>query len=150
VVVTAGGIEAIYLAMLGVLEPGDEVLLPDPGWTNFRMMARVVHAVECLYPLRPELGFLPAPEDLERAVGPRTRAVVRQRAGPAGSAGRPHRAPGPGRPDARRLPGAPRPAGGAAGAAGRGLPPARGAFSAWVDVADRAGSARRLAGFALT
>jgi aspartate aminotransferase len=76
VVVTAGGIEAIYLAMLGVLEPGDEVLLPDPGWPNFRMMARVVHAVERLYPLRPELGFLPAPEDLERAVGPRTRAVV--------------------------------------------------------------------------
>jgi aspartate/methionine/tyrosine aminotransferase len=76
VVVTAGGIEAIYLAMLGVLEPGDEVLLPDPGWPNFRMMARLAHAVERLYPLRPELGFLPAAEDLERAVGPRTRAIV--------------------------------------------------------------------------
>jgi aspartate aminotransferase len=76
VVVTAGGIEAIYLAMLGVLEPGDEVLLPDPGWPNFRMMARLVHAVERLYPLRPELGFLPAPEDLERAIGPRTRAIL--------------------------------------------------------------------------
>jgi aspartate/methionine/tyrosine aminotransferase len=76
VVVTAGGIEAIYLAMLGVLEPGDEVLLPDPGWPNFRMMARLAHAVERLYPLRPGLGFLPAAEDLERAVGPRTRAIV--------------------------------------------------------------------------
>ncbi|HWD43014.1 MAG TPA: pyridoxal phosphate-dependent aminotransferase [Actinomycetota bacterium] len=76
VVVTAGGIEAIYLAMLGVLEPGDEVLLPDPGWPNFRMMARLVQAVERLYPLRPELGFLPAAEDLEGAVGPRTRAIV--------------------------------------------------------------------------
>jgi aspartate aminotransferase len=59
VVVTAGGIEAIYLAMLGVLEPGEEVLLPDPGWPNFRMMARLAHAVERLYPLRPELGFPP-------------------------------------------------------------------------------------------
>jgi aspartate aminotransferase len=76
VVVTAGGIEAIYLAMLGVLEPGDEVLLPNPGWPNFRMMARLVHAVERLYPLRAELGFLPSAEDLERAVGPRTRAIV--------------------------------------------------------------------------
>ncbi|HKQ00449.1 MAG TPA: aminotransferase class I/II-fold pyridoxal phosphate-dependent enzyme [Actinomycetes bacterium] len=76
VVVTAGGIEAIHLAMLGVLEPGDEVLLPDPGWPNFRMMAGLVHAVERLYPLRPELGFLPASDDLERLVGPRTRAIV--------------------------------------------------------------------------
>ena len=47
---TAGGIEGIYLAMLGVLETGDEVLLLDPGLPNFRMMARLVHAVERLYP----------------------------------------------------------------------------------------------------
>jgi Aminotransferase class I and II len=45
-------------------------------WPNFRMMARLVHAAERLYPLRPELGFLPAAEDLEPAVGPRTRAIV--------------------------------------------------------------------------
>jgi aspartate aminotransferase len=76
VVVTAGGIEAVYLAMLGVLEPGDEVLLPDPGRPNFRMMARLVHARRAAVPLRPELGFLPAAADLERAIGPRTRAIV--------------------------------------------------------------------------
>jgi aspartate aminotransferase len=76
VVVTAGGIEGIYLALLAVLEPGDEVLLPDPGWPNFRMMARLLHAVERLYPLRPEQGFLPVCDDLERAIGPRARAIV--------------------------------------------------------------------------
>jgi aspartate aminotransferase len=76
VTVTAGGIGAIHAAMLAVLEPGDEILLPDPGWPNFRMIAGLLHAPERLYPLRPEHGFVPDVADLERACGPRTRAVL--------------------------------------------------------------------------
>jgi aspartate aminotransferase len=76
VTVTAGGNAAVHTAMLSVLEPGDEILSPDPAWPNFRMIAGVLHAVERLYPLRAERGFLPEVEDLERARGPRTRAVL--------------------------------------------------------------------------
>ncbi|HEX8857498.1 MAG TPA: aminotransferase class I/II-fold pyridoxal phosphate-dependent enzyme [Actinomycetes bacterium] len=76
VIVTAGGIGAVHTAMAAVLEPGDEILLPDPAWPNFRMIAGVLHARERLYPLRAERGFLPEVEDLERVVGPRSRAVL--------------------------------------------------------------------------
>jgi aspartate aminotransferase len=76
VVVTAGGIQAVWLALLAVLEPGDEVLLPDPGWPNFRMIVRLLHGVERRYPLRPESGFLPTRADLESGCGPRARAIV--------------------------------------------------------------------------
>jgi aspartate aminotransferase len=76
VIVTAGGIGAVHTAMAAVLEPGDEILLPDPAWPNFRMIAGVLHARERPYPLRAERGFLPEVEDLERAVGPRSRAVL--------------------------------------------------------------------------
>jgi aspartate aminotransferase len=76
VIVTAGGIGAIHAAMHTVLEPGDEVLLPDPGWPNFRMIAGLLRAPERLYPLRPEHGFIPDVADLERACGPRARALL--------------------------------------------------------------------------
>ena len=76
VTVTAGGIGAVHAAMLTVLEPGDEILLPDPAWPNFRMIAGVLHATVRSYPLRAERGFLPEVDDLERVVGPRTRAVL--------------------------------------------------------------------------
>jgi len=76
VIVTAGGNAAVLAAMVAVLEPGDEVLIPDPAWPNFRMIAGVLHAPERLYPLRPDQGFLPAVEDLERLCGPRTRALL--------------------------------------------------------------------------
>src|SRR6266496_4461865 len=49
---------------------------PGPAWPNFRMIAGLLHAPERLYPLRPDQGFLPAVEDLERLCGPRTRAVL--------------------------------------------------------------------------
>jgi aspartate aminotransferase len=76
VVVTQGGIQALYLVLRALLEPGDEVLLPDPAWPNFRMIAHLLGARVLLYPLVAEGGFLPRLEDLERLVTPRTRAIL--------------------------------------------------------------------------
>jgi aspartate aminotransferase len=75
VVVTQGGIQALYLVLLALLEPGDEVLLPDPAWPNFRMIAHLLGARVLPYPLVSEGDFLPRLEDLERLVTPRTRAI---------------------------------------------------------------------------
>ena len=41
VVVTQGGVQALHLVLRALLEPGDEVLLPDPAWPNFRMIAHL-------------------------------------------------------------------------------------------------------------
>src|SRR5918997_6411174 len=38
VVVTQGGIQALYLVLRALLEPGDEVLLTDPAWPNYRLI----------------------------------------------------------------------------------------------------------------
>jgi aspartate aminotransferase len=76
VVVTQGGIQALYLTLRALLEPGDEVLLPDPAWPNYRMIAHLLGARVLPYPLVSEGGFLPRLEDLERLVTPRTRAIL--------------------------------------------------------------------------
>jgi aspartate aminotransferase len=76
VVVTQGGIQALYLVLRALLEPGDEVLLPDPAWPNFRMIAHLLGARVLPYPLLAEGDFRPRPEDLERLVTPRTRAIL--------------------------------------------------------------------------
>jgi aspartate aminotransferase len=76
VVVTQGGIQALYLALRALLEPGDEVLLPDPSWPNYRMIAHLLGARVLSYPLVAEGAFLPRLEDLERLVTPRTRVIL--------------------------------------------------------------------------
>jgi aspartate aminotransferase len=76
VVVTQGGIQALYLVLRAMLEPGDEVLLPDPAWPNFRMIAHLLGARVLPYPLVAEGDFLPRLEDLERLVTPQTRAIL--------------------------------------------------------------------------
>jgi aspartate aminotransferase len=76
VVVAQGGVQALYLVLLALLEPGDEVLLPDPAWPDFRMIAHLLGARVLPYPLVAEGNFLPRLEDLERLVTPRTRAIL--------------------------------------------------------------------------
>ncbi|HEY2599639.1 MAG TPA: pyridoxal phosphate-dependent aminotransferase [Candidatus Dormibacteraeota bacterium] len=73
---TPGGVGAISAVFASVLEDGDEVLLPDPGWPNFRMMLSWTHAEGVFYPCRPEAGFQPDLEALADLITPRTKLVV--------------------------------------------------------------------------
>ena len=49
-----------------MVEPGDTILIPDPGWPNYQMMADVLSARAALIPLVPEDGFLPDFDGLDR------------------------------------------------------------------------------------
>ncbi|HEY1419620.1 MAG TPA: aminotransferase class I/II-fold pyridoxal phosphate-dependent enzyme [Candidatus Dormibacteraeota bacterium] len=71
-----GGVGAIAAALASVLEPGDEVLLPDPGWPNFRMMTAWTHSKAILYPCPPTSGFQPDLDALEALVTPRTKVMI--------------------------------------------------------------------------
>ena len=62
VIVTQGGVEAIYASLLTLTRPGDDVLLPDPAWPNFLMMARLLGLRAVTYPLTAEAGFVPTVE----------------------------------------------------------------------------------------
>ncbi|WP_169582433.1 MULTISPECIES: aminotransferase class I/II-fold pyridoxal phosphate-dependent enzyme [Microbacterium] len=74
--VTVGATQALHMAMALTLAQGDEVLVPDPGYTTFTMNARLLQAVPVPYPLRPERGFQPDLAEVEALVSPRTRAII--------------------------------------------------------------------------
>jgi aspartate aminotransferase len=76
VVVCQGAVEGIYATLLTLTRPGDEVLMPDPAWPNFLMMARVLNLSAVTYPLTEDAGFLPTIDTLERLVTQRTRLIV--------------------------------------------------------------------------
>lgn len=74
--VTVGGTQALHQAMSLVLGVGDEVLIPDPGYTTFAMNTHMLQAVAVPYALRPERGFVPDLAELEALVTPASRAIV--------------------------------------------------------------------------
>ncbi|OLC21047.1 MAG: hypothetical protein AUH80_05415 [Chloroflexi bacterium 13_1_40CM_4_65_16] len=71
-----GGVGAIAAMFAAVLEQGDEVLLPDPGWPNYRMMLPWLGTRGIFYPCPPEYGFQPDLESLARLISPRTKILV--------------------------------------------------------------------------
>lgn len=76
VVVTHGAMNGLALALAALLAPGEEVLLPDPEFPNWRMAAMAAGASVGRYRTRREDGFVPRPADLEAAITPTTRAIV--------------------------------------------------------------------------
>ena len=73
---TIGGTQALHLAMQLTLADGDELLIPDPGYTTFTMSAKMLNARPIPYSLTPERGFMPSIAELETLVTPRTRMLV--------------------------------------------------------------------------
>ena len=76
VVVTTGAVGGIHAAVLALLDPGDELLIPDPGWTTYTPLAVAAGAVSVGYPLDRQGGFSIDAEAIERRIGSRTRAIV--------------------------------------------------------------------------
>ncbi len=75
-IVTQGGIQAIYLALLTLSKPGDEILLPDPAWPNFVMMVQLLDRIPVMYPLVEGAAYLPMVESLRSLVTERTSVLV--------------------------------------------------------------------------
>jgi len=76
IVVTIGAMEALFASMAVLLDPGDEILIPNPGYGNFVMAARVLSAKPVRYPTIPHRGFVPDMGRLETLVTERTRALL--------------------------------------------------------------------------
>ncbi|GIG30318.1 pyridoxal phosphate-dependent aminotransferase [Cellulomonas marina] len=74
--ITAGGAQALHLGLTLTLSPGDEVLVPDPGYPPFAMTAHLLDARPVRYRLDPGDGFLPDPAVVEAAVTSRTRVLL--------------------------------------------------------------------------
>ncbi|MEO6393698.1 MAG: aminotransferase class I/II-fold pyridoxal phosphate-dependent enzyme [Pyrinomonadaceae bacterium] len=76
VVVTAGSQEALYLALLSMVDKGDEVLLPDPGFVAYPTIVRMAGGVPKYYKLPAITGFGFDQEEFRQAVTERTKLVV--------------------------------------------------------------------------
>lgn len=76
ILVTPGAVMSIASAFFSLLEPGDEVLLPDPGWPNYNMAASLIHAQPVFYELRAENQFLPDLDQIDSLVSPRTKLLL--------------------------------------------------------------------------
>jgi aspartate aminotransferase len=76
ILVSSGAVQGLYAALVGLVDPGDNILLPSPGWPNYGMMCRLLRAESRGYPLRASSGYLPEIEDLEALVDSNTRVIV--------------------------------------------------------------------------
>jgi aspartate aminotransferase len=75
VIVTNGGMHGLYIIFRALLEPGDEVILPDPMWTEIAENIRLGGGRAVPVRLRPERHYQYDPAEIEAAVTPRTRAI---------------------------------------------------------------------------
>lgn len=76
ILVSTGAVQGIYATLVGLLDPGNGVLIPNPGWPNYRMMTHLLRARAQPYQLDPTDDYLPAIEELESVVDDGTRAIV--------------------------------------------------------------------------
>ena len=75
VMVTTGGIHALFLTCQALLEPGDEVIIPDPEWPPSMGSVKAAHAVPVPCPLHEHIGWRYDFDELRSKITPRTRAI---------------------------------------------------------------------------
>lgn len=76
VILTCGGMEALYLTLAALVDTGDEVIIPAPYWVNYGHMTMLCGGKPVFVPTRPEDDFAISVEELERAITKRTRVLI--------------------------------------------------------------------------
>jgi aspartate aminotransferase len=76
VIITGCGSEGLLASALTLYDPGDEVLVPNPGFVLYAPHARLAGAIPIPYELTESNRYLPDIDDLESRVTERTRAIV--------------------------------------------------------------------------
>ena len=76
ILVTQGAVLSMASAFLGLLEPGEQVLLPDPGWPNYTMSAALLGGVPVHYGLLPDRQFQPDLDQIESLITDKTKILL--------------------------------------------------------------------------
>lgn len=74
--ITVGGSEAIDIAMRAMLDPGDEVLIPQPSYVSYEPCAVLANGVPVIIELKAENEFRLTAKELEEAITPKTKLLV--------------------------------------------------------------------------
>jgi aspartate aminotransferase len=77
IIITAGGSEAVTFAFMSCLDPGDEIIVPEPAYANYEAFAIVAGAVIKSIPASIDEGFsLPPVEEFEKLITPKTKGIM--------------------------------------------------------------------------
>ena len=76
IAVTNGANGAIHYSLEAIVNEGDEVLIPDPGWANYEQAVKAVGGKTVFYPLYEENNFEPRIENIEKLVTNKTKAII--------------------------------------------------------------------------
>ncbi len=77
IIVTAGGSEAVLFAFMACLDPGDEIIVPEPAYANYMAFAISAGAKIVTVPSSIDDGFaLPSVEEFEKLITPRTKGIL--------------------------------------------------------------------------
>ncbi len=77
IIITSGGSEAVTFAFMSCLDPGDEIIVPEPAYANYEAFAIVAGAVIKSLPAKIEDGFaLPPIEEFEKLITPKTKGMM--------------------------------------------------------------------------
>ena len=76
IVVTSGGMEALVLALLTLIDPGDEVILANPSYTNYRDQIRICKGIPKYVPVFEKDGFNITKTGLENAVSSKSKVIL--------------------------------------------------------------------------
>ena len=76
ITVTVGAMGALYLTLKTLLDPGDEVIICEPFWTNYLQQVKMSGGVPVLVACREENDFIVDLNELRQAVTPKTRAIL--------------------------------------------------------------------------
>jgi aspartate aminotransferase len=76
VIVSTGGKQVLYNALMVTLNPGDEVIIPAPFWVSYPDMVLLAGGEPVIVETRMEDGFKMKPQALEQAITPRTKWII--------------------------------------------------------------------------
>ncbi len=76
IVMTSGAKHAIFDSLLAIVNPGDEVIVPEPYWVTYPELVRLLGGVPVFVHTDAEKSFQMSGEELSRAITPRTKAVI--------------------------------------------------------------------------
>ncbi|HTV49463.1 MAG TPA: pyridoxal phosphate-dependent aminotransferase [Phycisphaerae bacterium] len=76
IIISVGGKHSLYVSFMAVLNPGDEVIIPAPYWVSYPEMVKLAGGVPVVVRGEPANNFKITPEQLRRAITPRTRLLI--------------------------------------------------------------------------
>ena len=76
IIVTVGAMQSLYLAMLCLLDEGDEVIIPAPFWINYKYMVMMCHGNPVIVTTSEDNNFTVTAEAIEAAITDKTKAII--------------------------------------------------------------------------